>query len=90
MCKLQSMEGEENISSRLMELMEQMKLMLAEASQTGKEESHNRWKISEKQFSLTTLNRISTTLSSGAIEYADCNRIRPLQQSHLLAMDGDP
>ncbi|CAE1241994.1 unnamed protein product [Acanthosepion pharaonis] len=34
MCKLQSMEGEENISSRLMELMEQMKLMLAEASQT--------------------------------------------------------
>eukprot|EP00106_Octopus_bimaculoides_P002548 XP_014769990.1 PREDICTED: uncharacterized protein LOC106869011 [Octopus bimaculoides] len=33
MCKLLSMEGEENISSRLVELMEQMKFMLAKASQ---------------------------------------------------------
>lgn len=35
MCKWQSIEGEEKVTTRLVELLEKMRLMLYKASQTG-------------------------------------------------------
>jgi hypothetical protein len=35
MCKWQSIEGEESVTTRLVELLDKMRLMLFKASQTG-------------------------------------------------------